>query len=75
MKGLYSRWGWEFDGTPFAGRLEAEQAAAMAYKSAHKYENPTLEELGLSDSGICDRFGGYIKAMGLEEAPKGQRPV
>lgn len=70
MKGLYTSWGWKYEGTPFERRLEAQQANTRAYKSAHSYANPTLSDLGLTDEMVCERFGTYIAAMGLEEAPK-----
>jgi len=67
MKELYAGWDWDFEGTPFQTRLEAAQAKTKAYKSTHSYTNPTLEDLGLNDQLICERYDTYISAMGLEE--------
>ena len=67
MRSLYEQFGFPFEGTDFQRRILAEQAAMKAYKKAHAYENPSLEELGLTDEALSGRYDAYIKAMGLED--------
>ena len=66
MRDVYEGWGWPFDGTPFLHRLLAVQEANKGYKGGgHGYKNPTLEELGISETIINERFATYILNMGL----------
>jgi len=69
MRTLYECWGYPFEGTMFEARLVAGQNASRAYKSVHKYKNPTLLDLGLTDSLLCERYAGYVTALGLDDPP------
>lgn len=65
MKNLYKRWDMDFADTKFEERLVADQQAQKDYKKVHKYSNPTLAELGLTEDEVSTRYADYVKQIGL----------
>jgi hypothetical protein len=58
---VYRRFGWEPD-EEFLTRLNEESDRGKKYKSRHKY---TLEEFGLTEEGVRERFRGLIDTFGF----------
>jgi hypothetical protein len=63
VKRIYDRFGME-PGTAFIQRLEEEQARAMLFKSAHRYN---LESFNISPDTIKEAFSDVFRRFGYDE--------
>ena len=60
VRKLYAQWGYDVEGTKFEERLIEDRDNHKQYKSNSGYQNQTLEELGLDESMISERYAEYL---------------
>uniref|UniRef100_A0A7S2KWU4 Uncharacterized protein n=1 Tax=Leptocylindrus danicus TaxID=163516 RepID=A0A7S2KWU4_9STRA len=60
VRKLYAQWGYDVEGTKFEERLIEDREQHKQYKSKAGYTNPTLKELGLTESMLSLRYAEYI---------------
>lgn len=67
VEGLYERWGFgDVRGTPFHDRLVAGSDDFKSYRKKKTYRDATLEELGLDDALVSQRYATYVDFFGLK---------
>lgn len=71
IRSLYESWGiGSIEGTPFEKKLLDDLESHKAYKKKKTYKDDTLEELGISEEVICERYDEYLRTFNLIEEPK-----
>ena len=65
VRKLYKQWGFKLEGSEFEKRLMAENEKHRNHKKETRYSNPTLNELGLTEEMMNERYADYINKCQL----------